>query len=39
MLTYEDEIGVERRTAFAGTYDVDLDWFRRTNDPEEEYED
>ena len=38
-IEYEDGIGTKRRTGFAGTYDSKLDWFRRSEDPEEEYED
>ena len=38
-IEYEDGIGTKRRTGFAGTYDSNLDWFRRSTDPEEEYDD
>ena len=38
-IEYEDGIGTKRRTGFASTYDSKLDWFRRSEDPGEEYED
>jgi hypothetical protein len=38
-IEYEDGIGTRRRTGFAGAYDNNLDLFRRSQDPEEEYED
>jgi hypothetical protein len=39
MIEYSDEAHIKRRTAFAGIYDAKSDWFRRSSDPEEEYED